>query len=115
MGRRPLLAAAAPILVILLAAFAIRASDSPPASKVDRVTGAVTDLSVRVDGNRLVDRLGRTVTLHGVNISGTEWRCLHGPAFPGPSDNASIAAIAAWHANAVRVPLNENCWLGVNG
>src|SRR5262249_39639046 len=28
-------------------------------------------------------------------------------------DDASIAAIAAWHTNAVRVPLNEECWLGI--
>jgi hypothetical protein len=30
--------------------------------------------------------------------------------------NASeAAAIASWHVNAVRVPLNEDCWLGING
>ena len=23
--------------------------------------------------------------------------------------------MAAWHANAVRVPINEDCWLGING
>ncbi len=27
----------------------------------------------------------------------------------------SIAAMKAWHINAVRVPLNEDCWLGING
>src|SRR5207248_366834 len=26
-----------------------------------------------------------------------------------------ISAITAWHVNAVRVPLNEDCWLGING
>lgn len=55
------------------------------------------------------------MTLRGVNISGTEWECLSGGAFAGPSDEASIAAIAAWHVNAVRIPLNEDCWLGING
>jgi endoglucanase len=30
-------------------------------------------------------------------------------------DEASIAAIASWHVNAVRIPLNEDCWLGING
>jgi hypothetical protein len=36
--------------------------------------------------------------------------------FDGPSDDASIAAMAAWHGvNTVRVPLNEDCWLGING
>ena len=33
----------------------------------------------------------------------------------GPTDAASIAAMKAWHINAVRVPLNEDCWLGING
>jgi endoglucanase len=26
-----------------------------------------------------------------------------------------VHAIAAWHTNIVRVPLNEDCWLGING
>ena len=72
-------------------------------------------LSIAVRGNHLIDASGQVVTLHGVDISGTEWQCLYGQAFYGPSDNASIAAIAAWHVNAVRIPLNEDCWLGVNG
>src|SRR5256886_2456244 len=28
---------------------------------------------------------------------------------------ASLQAIASWKANVVRVPLNETCWLGING
>jgi len=35
--------------------------------------------------------------------------------FDGPTDLASALAIASWHATAVRVPLNEDCWLGING
>jgi len=51
-----------------------------------------------------------------VNRSGTEYACAQGWGFfDGPSDSASIAAIAAWKANAVRVPLNETCWLAING
>jgi hypothetical protein len=26
-----------------------------------------------------------------------------------------VATIASWHVNAVRVPLNEDCWLNING
>jgi hypothetical protein len=26
-----------------------------------------------------------------------------------------VSSIVAWHANAVRVPLNEDCWLAING
>lgn len=51
--------------------------------------------------------------LRGVNRSGTEYACVQGWGFfDGPSDARSLAAIRAWHANAVRVPLNEQCWLG---
>jgi hypothetical protein len=79
--------------------------------------GAATGpVSVRVQGNHLVSASGATVRLLGVSRSGTEFMCVKGNAiFDGPSDAASIAAIARWHADAVRVPLNEDCWLGING
>ena len=67
-------------------------------------------------GNRLVNGAGQTVRLLGVDRSGTEYACIQGwGIFDGPSDAASVAAIASWHVNAVRVPLNEDCWLGING
>ena len=72
-------------------------------------------LSIAVSGNHLADGGGQTVTLHGVSISGTEWQCLYGEAFYGPHNEASIEAMVAWHINAVRIPLNEDCWLGING
>jgi hypothetical protein len=70
-----------------------------------------------VPGNHLVNGAGSTIQLHGVNRSGPEYQCVHGlGVFDGPSDDASVAAIASWHGvNAVRVPLNEDCWLGING
>jgi len=56
------------------------------------------------------------VHLHGVNRSGSEYACIQGwGIFDGPNDAASVAAIASWHSNIVRVPLNEDCWLGING
>jgi hypothetical protein len=33
----------------------------------------------------------------------------------GPIDEPSVAAIASWHADMVRIPVNEDCWLGING
>jgi len=67
-------------------------------------------------GSSLVDAQGNTVRLFGVNRSGTEYACVQGfGIFDGPSDAASVAAIKSWNANAVRVPLNEDCWLGING
>ena len=73
-------------------------------------------LSVAVQGSSLVDGSGAPLRLIGVNYSGTEYACVQGYGiFDGPSDLASVQAMATWHVNAVRVPLNEDCWLGING
>jgi endoglucanase len=84
------------------------------ASSVSAVV-APTTVVVKVSGNHLIDGAGRTIRLLGVNRSGTEYACIQGwGIFDGPSDATSIAAMAAWHINAVRVPLNEDCWLGTS-
>jgi len=72
--------------------------------------------AVRVEGNRLAGASGRQLRLLGVNRSGAEYACVQDRGiFDGPSDPASIAAMVSWHVNAVRLPLNEDCWLGING
>jgi hypothetical protein len=72
--------------------------------------------AVHVSGNRLVDAHGHAIRLLGVNRSGAEYACIQGwGIFDGPVDAGSIAAILSWHVNAVRLPLNEDCWLGING
>jgi endoglucanase len=71
---------------------------------------------LHVSGNRLLDGRGRQLILRGVNRSGTEYACIQGwGIFDGPGDAASVRAIASWHVNFVRVPLNEDCWLGLGG
>ncbi|MCW2586825.1 MAG: hypothetical protein JWN55_2341 [Frankiales bacterium] len=71
---------------------------------------------VRVRGNRLVDLAGREVRLLGANRSGTQYACAEGDGiFDGPVDDRAIAVMASWKMTAVRVSLNENCWLGING
>ena len=71
---------------------------------------------LRVSGNKLVDRSNNVVHLRGVNRSGTEYACVQGwGIFDGLSNAASIEAMTAWHVNVVRVPLNEDCWLAING
>ncbi|WP_405514951.1 cellulase family glycosylhydrolase [Streptomyces canus] len=70
---------------------------------------------LRVSGNKLVDAGGATRRLLGVNRSGGEFMCVQGRGiFDGPVDDASVKAIADWKANTVRIPLNEECWLGLS-
>jgi aryl-phospho-beta-D-glucosidase BglC (GH1 family) len=58
------------------------------------------------------------VVLHGVNRSGLEYACIQGYGFfdsPHPDQidgPAMIAAMKSWAIDVVRVPLNEDCWLG---
>ncbi|MEU6402414.1 cellulose binding domain-containing protein [Streptomyces sp. NPDC046985] len=71
--------------------------------------------ALHVSGNRLVDAGGKTRRLLGVNRSGGEFMCVQGRGiFDGPVDDPAIKAIADWKANAVRIPLNEECWLGLS-
>jgi hypothetical protein len=78
--------------------------------------GAASGRGLHVAGNRLLDASNRPVALHGVNRSGTEYACIQGwGMFDGPSGAVSVGAIASWHVNYVRVLINEDCWLGING
>lgn len=71
--------------------------------------------ALRVLGNKLVDAEGGTRRLLGVNRSGGEFMCVQGRGiWDGPVDDASVKAIADWNANTVRIPLNEECWLGLS-
>lgn len=79
---------------------------------------------LHVSGNHLVDGSGQSVILRGASISGTEFSCVQGgtPESRGdsvygnqPLDQPSTyKAMAAWHINVVRIPLNEDCWLGID-
>jgi hypothetical protein len=83
---------------------------------LQRLTIANADLlGLSVSGNQLLAG-GAPITLHGVNRSGTEYACIQGWGIEdGPMDRMSVNAIATWGANLVRIPLNEDCWLGING
>ena len=72
-------------------------------------------LSISISGNTFVNQNGDAVRLTGVDEESTEYACFYGYAYSNDElDAAGAAAIAAWHANAVRIPLNEDCWLGIN-
>ncbi|WP_214105601.1 cellulase family glycosylhydrolase [Acrocarpospora catenulata] len=78
----------------------------------DTATGAAPAL--HVEGNRIVTSSGATYRLLGVNRSGGEFACIQGNGiWDGPMDQASVTAMRSWKIRTVRVPLNEQCWLGV--
>jgi endoglucanase len=82
----------------------------------ERPASASVPLSVKVVGNQLVNGSGDVVRLLGVDVPGTEYACEEGWGDSDvPISQTSAEAIAAWGADAVRVPLNEDCWLGING
>jgi len=110
-----------PLIVVVLAACgsgsSAKAIDAAHDSALDGTSDApvATITGLHASGNHIVDVNGTPVRLLGVNRSGTEYACIQGfGIFDGPSDDASIAAIASWHVNVVRVPLNEDCWLAIN-
>ncbi len=70
---------------------------------------AAATLSVKVVANQLVNGQGQAVHLIGVDVVANA-PCRIVP----PSTSQAAAAIASWHANAVRITLNEDCWLNIN-
>jgi endoglucanase len=99
-----------------------RLDSGTPLDAHDRDVGYAQDggnqlkTGLRVQGNRIIDDGGQNLFLHGVGRQGTEYMCSkYGGIFDGPNDQASIAAMRAWNVNSVRVFLNEDCWLGING
>jgi endoglucanase len=67
-------------------------------------------------GNQLVDlRSGTPLQLKGVGTMFAESSCVRGTGvIQGPFEQ-SIPAWHSWGINAVRLPLNEDCWLGQHG
>jgi hypothetical protein len=79
-------------------------------------SASAAPLSIKVEGNHLVNGEGQTIRLLGVDRTSSEYGCVDGFGYDdGHFDDADAAAIAGWNADAVRVPLNEDCWLGING
>jgi endoglucanase len=80
-------------------------------------------LGIQVSGNRFVNSRGQTVRLLGFNNSGAEYACIEGWGIfdtDRGSDTSvptsDVRAMARWSgANAVRIQLNEQCWLGIGG
>jgi hypothetical protein len=90
-----------------------RSPSAPPTTTSPPPAGSAPAL--HVSGNKLVTSTGATYRLLGVNRSGGEFACIQGQGmWNGPMDQASVTAIRSWKVRAVRVPLNEECWLGTS-
>jgi hypothetical protein len=80
-------------------------------------------LGLHVSGNHIVNSAGHRVRLIGFNNSGAEYACVEGwgifdvdTATNTSVPVADVVAMASWTgANAVRLSLNEQCWLGIGG
>src|SRR5437899_438559 len=111
---RPYSRIARGVVPAMMIAFLPGLSIAGPVPAVRAAISAPTGL--HVVGQRLLDGANNSLILRGVNRSGAEYACIQGWGFfDGPSDLASVQAIAAWRSNAVRIPLNEDCWLNING
>lgn len=91
-------------------------SRSAPSAPVASVTPSAAPIP-QVSGNRILDgRTGQPWTPRAVNWPSLEYACQQGWGYTqGGATNAAAAAMASWGINAVRLPLNEQCWLGVEG
>jgi cell division septation protein DedD len=114
---RLLMLAAVALLLCSAAAITFVTRSSTPARAASVPTG------LHVVGNQIEDGNGNVIVPHGVDRMGTEYQCtktvsqLGGTAtdFDGPVDQTAVSAMLSWDINIVRVPLNEDCWLGING
>jgi hypothetical protein len=59
-------------------------------------------------------RDGTTWVPHGVNKPGLEYACVQGWQ-PADVSGAEAWEMVAWGIDVVRIPLNQDCWLGVDG
>ncbi|EFA83999.1 galactose-binding domain-containing protein [Heterostelium album PN500] len=70
---------------------------------------------MKVVGNEIHNKNGELVRLRGVNREGTEYSCVqYQKIFNGPFDKDNTNVMKDWGINAIRLPLNEDCWLGLH-
>gem|GEM_PF-2354953 len=92
-------------------------TQSPSPSASPSPTPTVSGL--RAVGGKVVDASDKQVRLLGANTAGTEYACAQGWGFfDSPTINTPNATVVggmrAWGATAVRVPMNEHCWLDID-
>lgn len=93
-----------------------------PATIVQNVSNwPISVVGLQVVGNQIENGSGQVVQLRGVDQSGPEYECLGSinvfDSSPGnaPGTANTAALLASWYVNMVRLPLNADCWLNING
>jgi hypothetical protein len=86
---------------------------SAPAAPVPSPTPDAAPVP-RVSGNSILDaRTGLPWVPHGVNWPSFEYACQQGWGYTqGGATDAAAAAMREWGIDLVRLPLNEQCWMG---
>lgn len=112
-----------------LTAFVWRTSAQPKAQ-----AAAVSAAGLHVSGNKILNSAGQVIRPLGVDRAGSEYMCdaigdntvfddgtnpsssgQTGAALDTSFNAASISIFQSWKIQAIRLPLNEDCWLGING
>jgi endoglucanase len=103
-------------LILLILPFCVLLIQLTDASKQNALAATEILPPIHVQGNKIMTDTGQQVILRGVNRgNGPEHACMRTNGINGPTDLASVQAMLNWKINTVRIPLNEDCWLGING
>lgn len=90
---------------------------TPSKVNVNVVGSTPAALSVRVQGNHLIDAQGNVLQLRGVNTAALEFWPIQITSSNGSDywggQNPNLDAIKSWGANTIRVPLNSTSYLGL--
>ncbi|BCL80127.1 Glyco_hydro_1 and CBM_2 domain-containing protein [Ktedonobacteria bacterium brp13] len=106
------------LIASLLVALFIAALTGFAAGTPKEAQAASPIAGLHIVGNKIENSGGQVFRPLGVDRGGTEYECDSAgttAVFDGPNDLASVQALQSWDVNTVRLPLNEDCWLGING
>jgi hypothetical protein len=111
----------------LLCVIGVVCAQAHNAKGTTKFPAAPSIAGLHIVGNQFKNGSGQVVQLRGVDFNGPDYECLDGTVgdiwdphggsvnaqtIPGPD---VIAAMASWGINALRLAVNESCWLNING
>ncbi|MGB0120407.1 MAG: cellulase family glycosylhydrolase [Solirubrobacterales bacterium] len=97
------------LLLVLVVGAALFVSTAGPSA------AAAPDL--KVEGSSIIDgSTGSEFVPRGVNWPSFEYACIQGWGYSNfGATRATAAAMKEWNINTVRIPVNQDCWLGDDG